>query len=622
MYANVSANVCKCMIHWGSCFCHLISKLLVPHAIMDDENDSHFMYSNAAWIIVEANGSLSALCSILIMSIIIRSSPEARSSAYHIIMFFMSFWDVIMSIAMALHTIPMPSNVHELYPFAGKALGSVGSCEAQGFLIETAWIFVLLSNTTLNLYYVCTLKYEMAEERFKKRIMPAMLVLSLAFIVLPVTALRMDFINPSPLTGVCMVSSYPFGCSTRNSDHIGNSDREEEQSTSAIECIRGDSIIFQNMVYSIVSNILIGGVFTVMLISLVLVIASVFSVELSTRRSRIIQYAPRLMGSSATRAQDFENTRAIMTQALMYIIAFLLTYVCLFILLMKIPTYTSESGPSSILSFFVVFFQPLQGFFNAIIFIYHKAYTLRRANADLGLFSASKQVIVSPSTVPQQVISDIEIAIGEIGVRRQEDNHKHRGQSSQSLREQVMTNCGLGLRRFGTNIQTTDINVAVSPNSIDSNEGGNSPLQCLSNGNNLEVVLSPGTRTASYDGLMRRYGSNAQTSDNYSASFPVSIDSDEVGNSSSQCLSSGISLRELLGPGIEDEFISMVGRREHGTVSSSEPAPLQDDEDLSYKSMDSTSLNLSVDMFSWSPDICSVIPEDEADVDEAFESDV
>eukprot|EP00553_Chaetoceros_curvisetus_P005940 CAMPEP_0204619690 /NCGR_PEP_ID=MMETSP0717-20131115/5980_1 /ASSEMBLY_ACC=CAM_ASM_000666 /TAXON_ID=230516 /ORGANISM="Chaetoceros curvisetus" /LENGTH=219 /DNA_ID=CAMNT_0051633735 /DNA_START=549 /DNA_END=1205 /DNA_ORIENTATION=- len=212
-------------------------------------HEDNFIFSNAAWIIAAVNGSLSVLSSILIMSIIIRSSPEARSSAYHIIMFFMSFSDIIMSGAVTFHTIPMPSSVYETYPFAGKALGSVGSCEVQGFLIETGMTFALLSNTTLNLYYVCTIKYGMAEDRFKKRIMPVMLVLSLALVVLlPVNALRMDFINPSPLTGVCMVTSYPFGCSTTrtsDSEHIGdyyeNSDGEEEQDSSGMECIRGDS---------------------------------------------------------------------------------------------------------------------------------------------------------------------------------------------------------------------------------------------------------------------------------------------------------------------------------------------------------------------------------------------
>eukprot|EP00553_Chaetoceros_curvisetus_P004031 CAMPEP_0204623540 /NCGR_PEP_ID=MMETSP0717-20131115/9275_1 /ASSEMBLY_ACC=CAM_ASM_000666 /TAXON_ID=230516 /ORGANISM="Chaetoceros curvisetus" /LENGTH=81 /DNA_ID=CAMNT_0051638653 /DNA_START=52 /DNA_END=294 /DNA_ORIENTATION=- len=73
--------------------------------------EDNFTFSNEAWMIPSATGTISALSSILIMSIILRSSKESRFSSYHIIMFFMSFWDTIASTAIALNTIPMPSDV-------------------------------------------------------------------------------------------------------------------------------------------------------------------------------------------------------------------------------------------------------------------------------------------------------------------------------------------------------------------------------------------------------------------------------------------------------------------------------------------------------------------------------
>ncbi len=167
-------------------------------------DSTYFIFTSAAWIITATNGSLSAASSILIMSIILRSSPESRSSAYHIIMFFMSFWDAISSIGMALNTIPMPRDVYEIYPFAGKALGTVGTCEVQGFVITMGYVLVFGSNTTLNLFYVCTFRYRMAEDKFKKYIMPVILVIYLTLsIALPTYVLRMDLFNPSPYGDYC-----------------------------------------------------------------------------------------------------------------------------------------------------------------------------------------------------------------------------------------------------------------------------------------------------------------------------------------------------------------------------------------------------------------------------------
>eukprot|EP00553_Chaetoceros_curvisetus_P006339 CAMPEP_0204632146 /NCGR_PEP_ID=MMETSP0717-20131115/24284_1 /ASSEMBLY_ACC=CAM_ASM_000666 /TAXON_ID=230516 /ORGANISM="Chaetoceros curvisetus" /LENGTH=170 /DNA_ID=CAMNT_0051649919 /DNA_START=77 /DNA_END=589 /DNA_ORIENTATION=- len=55
-----------------------------------------------------------------------------------------------------------------------------------------------------------------------------------------------------------------------------------------------------------------------------------------------------------------------------------------------------------------------------MIFTYQKAHTLRLADSDLNFFDAFKQVIRSPSTVPDIVVSKIEIADEEIRLRRGE----------------------------------------------------------------------------------------------------------------------------------------------------------------------------------------------------------
>ncbi len=121
------------------------------HSLYTEE--TNFSFSNAAWMIPSTTGTISALSSILIMSVILRSSKESRFSSYHIIMFCMSFWDAIASIAIAFNTIPMPSDVNEFYPFKGKSFGNTATCEARGFLIMSGTGFAIAANCCLNIYY-------------------------------------------------------------------------------------------------------------------------------------------------------------------------------------------------------------------------------------------------------------------------------------------------------------------------------------------------------------------------------------------------------------------------------------------------------------------------------------
>ncbi len=372
-----------------------------------DEND--FIFTNASWMTLAVNGSLSAASSVLIMSIIFRSSPESRTSAYHIIMFFMSFWDTVASIAMALNTTVMPSDVYETYPFAGKAYGTIGTCEAQGFLILMGSLLVLSSNIILNVYYVCSLRYGMAQDIFKRRILPVCLVIAMFIsIFMPIVALRIEYFNPSPLNYYCTYNAYPYGCNLNQN--------EESGAGSGTECMRGQ--IFQSTfaTYRRIGFILLGGAFVVLILSLMLVVATVFQAELTIRKARNTRLR---RNHTAFREIEFRRTRSVLIQALMYIVAFILTYVWTIIFFTRVETY-SVQRPSYIMAFLNVFFPPLQGFFNALIFTYQKAHTLRLADSDLDFFDAFKQVIRSPSTVPDIVVSKIEIADEEIRLRRGE----------------------------------------------------------------------------------------------------------------------------------------------------------------------------------------------------------
>ncbi len=373
-------------------------------------DESNFAFSNAAWMIPSASGLISAFSSILIMSIIIRSSEESRFSSYHILMFFMSFWDAIASVAIALTTIPMPSDVYDFYPFKGKALGTVGTCEAQGFLIALGTSFALLTNCWLNIYYLCTIRYGISEERMKKRIIPFMLASTpILGSPAPLAKLMMNHFHPHPFMNFCTDCSYPI----HMQDEVNNSTKSRK-----------------------IGGILLLAVFCIMITPLVLVVVTIFQAESNRRGNRIeIRQRQRqrqrpsrlglggpqlsLRSDTHTHTQshdhsqpedEFKETRALLLQACMYIAAAVLTWVWFLIEIFPTRGERRDYIPGVMFLIASFIFRPLQGFFNATIFIYHKAYCLCQANRRLRLSHAIVQVITSPKIVPGMLISGIEMA--------------------------------------------------------------------------------------------------------------------------------------------------------------------------------------------------------------------
>ena len=104
-------------------------------------------------IVPRLTGTLSAISSLTIIYLIVRSNNRL-STIYHRILFFMSVSDVISSIGMALTTIPMPTEMpqeKELgFYWPGNRYGNEGTCSAQGFAIMVAGFATLALNTKHN----------------------------------------------------------------------------------------------------------------------------------------------------------------------------------------------------------------------------------------------------------------------------------------------------------------------------------------------------------------------------------------------------------------------------------------------------------------------------------------
>jgi hypothetical protein len=311
---------------------------------------------------------------------------SGRNTSYHRIMSFMSAWEMIRSLCIAMSTLPMPKDV--IYPYYGHSYGNVKTCEAQAFLLLFGGGMTISASSFLNLYYLLTIRYNVREETLRKYIEPVFLIGNTAIsLVVPVTFQMNEYLNPTPYETYCAVGSYPFFC-----DDVG------------IPCIRGQpqnmqmQNVFRNFVISFGSMEFI--IFTV---SMVLIISTFYKSDRELAR--------RLKDEENSADHDQESelaplrsrkfmTKIIAQQALMYFAALVLTWGFL------------------VLSFFqdIVFiaackqiFVPLRGTLNMIIFVYHKLYAIRMSETDLTYFQALMVLLDDTKNVPDDRVSNIEM---------------------------------------------------------------------------------------------------------------------------------------------------------------------------------------------------------------------
>ena len=391
-------------------------------------NFDDFYQSMLASNIASTSGSLSSIFSLLIMYIIIRSEKRL-SSSYHRIMFFMSFWDLVTSVSIAFTTMPMP--IDNLLEFEKGSVGNTFSCSLQGFLAYVGSCLGILSFCILNIFYLCKLRYKIQEELIRKYVETIGYVVSIVISLYPgIQFWKNGLINPAPYEPYCTIGPYPFWCQYGPDN----------------SCVRGeevrDSSLLQFLMYRYLFLVIVAG-FCTTIVSMTLIVHAMRSdaktVAKATfsdtcasssnkfKRSSLrgptteetTQENPTESESSAfQRAQNaYHNSRVAMIQALMYVVAFVLTWI--------FNVLTFRLSQSITVATLKVIFNPLQGFFNGMIFVGHKVHNVLESNPGESLCSAFYTVFFHPNNVPGEVyISKIELVDMEaIYNRLRRDEH-------------------------------------------------------------------------------------------------------------------------------------------------------------------------------------------------------
>ena len=369
--------------------------------------EDYFYYSTEATVITCTAGALSTLSSLSIVLIILRSK-EISFSSYHRIMLFMSISDIIASAPITLATLPVPSDV--VYPFSTLTLGNKKTCSAQAFTIVFGQVCAVLSNVILNLYYLFRIRYNKSDNFIRKKLEPIGFTLAVAIgLTVVFTALAYDMLNPVPDWPLCYTgSAYPYYC-------LGNDE---------IECIAGDISVTEYTVFVSLFFGLMGFVFITVLISLLLVVLSVFKTKKALNK---IQSNVANDGQDETieiEQSGIGNTHSVLKVALMYIGAFILTYGWV-VLSVAIGSFNQLGAIRYILDRAKLLFNPAQGFFNLLIFLYNKIHILCESrNEPLSFRQALRVVIVNPSEVPDFLIPSLDIIDKDIAMREKEKKER------------------------------------------------------------------------------------------------------------------------------------------------------------------------------------------------------
>ena len=320
------------------------------------------------------SGSISLVGSATIIYRLFRSKTKL-ASPFTRLLFCLCAGDIILSSTFIASTMPSPPTES-----VWGSIGTVTTCEIQGFLSTFAVLIVSFYNAALCAYYLCVIKYNISDSLFSERVEPYLHFISWVW-SLSVTLCLLLYENYNPSDTVCWAGPYPSDC-------ISNPE---------VDCIRGDdAIILRNILLPIP----IFFVFVSYLTMLVIIWCSV-----KRQENRMNQY--RFQSQMELRNED-ENERTFLSfvrscctkrriregrvrrtklkeieiQAYLYFASFMLTFGTLTIVRILDPDKGIGETPFLALIIGRIFF-PLQGLFNVLVYMRPEVSSVLRQNPNI-----------------------------------------------------------------------------------------------------------------------------------------------------------------------------------------------------------------------------------------------
>ena len=350
-------------------------------------------------IIASTSAVISTICSILLITIIRRSSI-GLSTVSHRLVSAMSVADILASVAMGAATLPMPKNM--VYEFESMSIGNEFTCNVQGLLVTFGTLSAFLLNGCLAFYYMLSISYKISDAKIQKVYEPIFYTLCI-MLTLPIAILcwMNRWFNPSPYKPWCVPISYPWYC--------------KPNSEGAAECsIRGIPSTYQ-MASSMFMKRYYYGLYLLATLLIMYCMASMIRITCQTMENSNLKLVIRNYKAQWI-AEISENShmKMMVMQAVAYTLAAFAANSVSWVSWFHLAEEDMGDNKSNLqLSTARMIFQivhavvrPSQGSLNFIVFLGQKAYDRRRIDNTLTWKQAMRTVLFDREH-PHYVMSDL-----------------------------------------------------------------------------------------------------------------------------------------------------------------------------------------------------------------------
>lgn len=306
----------------------------------------------------------------------------------------LSIFDLCLSFALALGTVPIPKNT---IPYKGPTLGTNGTCFVQGLMIGIGSTGVLDTTLCLAWYYVCRI-LGLSNWTITRIYEPVFYTYIIASNISDIFYLiEYDWINVKHWCAYCGYSPIPSSCWLKDSDSVSLSDHALD-----VNCQwpTDPNDIYLEMEKSAKKY---------MVIEFCLIVLAMLIIVLVVRQNEynVDEEEAEGVTTSSTRSEDRyylkEQTHLVLRQASMFVLACLVTWCLVFI-----PS-DQDANYSQVCDVLQTILVPLGGFWNMLIFVHVKIRLVRDTKKDANSnFKTFKDIIMDPHSIPDIVLSGLE----------------------------------------------------------------------------------------------------------------------------------------------------------------------------------------------------------------------
>jgi len=338
------------------------------------------MADTAAAFIPMVTGSISFISSITVMGMICRSK-SGLSTPYHRILFAISTADYLSSIGMSTGPFLAPEDTPHLW----KSFGAQSTCDVQGFIFLLGALARPLYDCSLQIYYLCMIKYDMENKDIRRQVEPYLHCIPILYAMIgSITCLATGSINAS--VSWCHIESVPHEC-------YNNLDAEctRGKNTRLLRGLFGSSHYFTSLIFiSIVMRMIYRKIRkrdVAMQWHSSGIAAPDLNVNEELGHAAVYEWRspPRYSATGMTsyfQPGDIRRTNKMVNRIMQYYVAFLIANFFPFLVSSMGVVGGIRLVPLLILQ---SIFYPLQGFYTLVLFIHPRFMTIRSSDEGLSV---------------------------------------------------------------------------------------------------------------------------------------------------------------------------------------------------------------------------------------------